>query len=244
MSLRDAAYEFSDIAPSFFTSDQLDITEVEQIRKRFEEVQPDYCINCAAYTQVDQAEAEPEAAMAVNAHGVKNLAAVCAETSTVLIHISTDYVFDGTSESGYTPDHLPNPINVYGASKWQGEKMVAERIRTYFIVRTSWLYSRKYGPNFYTKILAQAREGKDLRVTDAQRGRPTDAGNLARFLFTLVRDEREDYGIHHFTDGQSMTWYEFAEKILEENHMRDATVLVKDNKSRSFAHRPRNSILL
>src|SRR5690606_5374092 len=117
----------------------------------------------------------------VNAEGVRNLAWACKKNQVVLLHISTDYVFDGEKETGYLPSDTPNPINVYGASKLKGEEIIRSGLSNYFIVRTSWLYNKNYGHNFYRTILRKAKAGENLMVTEDQMGCPTNTDNLARF---------------------------------------------------------------
>ena len=226
----------------FSSSTDLDITDIKSIKKSFSNKAFSYCINCAAYTDVENSEKEPKKAFKVNSEGANNLALVCKEQQTVLIHISTDYVFDGEKGTPYVVSDSTNPINVYGASKLQGEKRIQELMNMYFIVRTSWLYS-EFGKNFYKTILQKAREGADLSVTDDQMGCPTHAGNLAKYVLDLIVGESKDYGIHHFTDEESLSWYGFAEKILRENNLSDKVRLEKAKNYRTFARRPKYSVL-
>lgn len=242
-SIRDIAGLYPNLGFLFAGRETLDITDPVRVRAVFAEYRPDYCINCAAYTRVEEAEKDPAPAFEVNAGGVRNLVEACRQEDTVLIHISTDYVFDGRKKGAYLPEDTPNPINEYGKSKLAGEAIIRDGMTRYRIVRTSWLYSRKYAPNFYQTILKMATAGETLRVTDAQRGCPTDADNLARHLLDLVDSGFVEPGVSHFTDRESRTWYEFARDILKEHGMSESVRLVKDNKSRSFARRPENSVL-
>lgn len=221
---------------------ELDITKEKQLKLYFQENQFDYCINCAAYTNVEQAEKTPDIAYKVNAEGVKYLAEACKEIETVLIHISTDYVFDGEKTEPYTIKDTPNPINEYGKSKLKGEQYIQDILDKYFIVRTSWLYSKKYGNNFYRTILKKAKEGKKLYVTDSQKGCPTNTENLSNYILSLIKVESKNYGIKHFCDEKAMTWYDFAEQILNE-HLYNNIKLVKVKNYRTFARRPKNSVL-
>jgi dTDP-4-dehydrorhamnose reductase len=158
------------------------------------------------------------------------------------VHISTDYVFDGNKGAPYLTTDPPNPINTYGRSKLAGEVHIGEILDTYHIVRTSWLYS-EFGHNFYKTLLAKAKKGETIHITDAQVGCPTDANHLARYILeTLIAGKRK-YGIHHFTDGQAMTWFQFAQKILKENHLDSQVRLVRETNYRTFAARPKNSVL-
>src|SRR5690606_13498618 len=126
-------------------SKSLDITNVNTVNDIFDSNNFDFCINCAAYTNVEQAEKERDKAFQVNAEGVRNIAIACKKNQVVLLHVSTDYVFDGEKETGYLPSDTANPINVYGASKLKGEEIIQTELSDYFIVRTSWLYNRNYG---------------------------------------------------------------------------------------------------
>lgn len=227
----------------FVSRERLDITERESITSIFKIHNFDYCINCAAYTNVEQSEKTPEIAYKINAEGVKNLAEVCKTFNSVLIHISTDYVFDGEKKEPYTTADLPNPINEYGKSKLQGEKYIQETLERYFIIRTSWLYSKKYGNNFYRTILEKSKQEKELRITDLQIGCPTDTVNLTNYILSFIINEDKAFGVNHFSDKIAMTWYHFAKKILIENNMYQKISLVKMNNYRTFAARPKNSVL-
>ncbi|MCL4164280.1 UNVERIFIED_CONTAM: hypothetical protein GTU68_010844, partial [Idotea baltica] len=218
------------------------ITDKEKVNSTFRTGSFDFCINCAAYTNVDDAERFPQLAFAVNAEGAKNLGQACSSNEVKLIHISTDYVFDGRKQGPYLPEDAPNPINVYGKSKLKGEQYIQELLQQYYIVRTSWLYS-EYGANFYKTILKKAKTEKKLSITTDQIGCPTNANNLAVFLMEFLKAAIKPYGIYHFTDGEAMTWYEFAEKILRENRMDDVVHLEKVKNYRTFAARPKNSVL-
>ncbi len=227
----------------FMDSKELDITNIESVNQVFETANFDYCINCAAYTNVDQAEQTPDKAFKINAEGVKNIALACKRHNTFLIHISTDYVFDGEKKSPYTVNDIPNPINQYGKSKLLGEKYVQDILVTYYIIRSSWLYS-EFGNNFYKTILEKAKNQEVLHVTDQQLGCPTNANNLAIYILGLIKDESTFYGVHHFTDGEALTWYGFAKRILKENNLEGKVKLSKAKNYRTFARRPSNSILL
>jgi dTDP-4-dehydrorhamnose reductase len=229
---------------TFVTKEELDITNKAALNIFFENKHFDYCINCAAYTNVEQAEKTPEIAFKVNAEGVKYLVEVCKESNTKLIHVSTDYVFDGEKGTPYTVEDLPNPINEYGKSKLLGEHYIQENLSNHFIVRTSWLYSKKYGKNFYRTILEMAKQGKELFITDEQTGCPTNTESLAKYIISLIVNKSLDYGIKHVSDNKAMTWFEFAEQILSENHLKNKTNLVKGSKYVTFARRPKRSILI
>ena len=192
----------------------IDITDQEQVEKVVSAALPDVIINAAAYTAVDRAEDELSLAFSINADGPKNLARAAVEYSARLIHISTDYVFDGTACRPYPPDAVCNPLGVYGKSKWEGEKQVQSIIDDHVIVRTSWLYSR-YGNNFVLTMLRLMREKKELRVVADQIGSPTWAATLADAVWRIVA-KPELKGIYHWSDAGVASWYDFAVAIQEE----------------------------
>lgn len=237
--LQKIAPNYKDLAFIFKSSKDLDITHKEQMNSLFAVDNFDYCINCAAYTNVEQAEKTPEIAFKVNAEGVKKLALICKEYDTSLIHISTDYVFDGEKKEPYTVDDIPNPINEYGKSKLLGEKYIQEIMEDYLIIRTSWLYS-EFGKNFYTSIMKMAREKQILEVTNRELGYPTNALNLGRFITQTVNFNKFKTGIYHFTDQIEMTWYDFARQIIKAEKLTNEVVL-PINKTTYFAVRPKNS---
>jgi len=242
MTFQKFEMEYPQLNFVFKDSDELDITDGKSIKNVFKDIKPDYCINCAAYTNVEKAEEEPERAILINAEAVLNLATICKEYQTTLIHISTDYVFDGKKTSPYTTEDVPNPINVYGASKLHGELNIKKVLDHYFIIRTSWLYSKEFGKNFYKTIVALAKDKNELAITDAQTGCPTDAVNLARFILSLIVNKNNDYGILHFSDKSVMSWYDFAKVILKENNFQDVK-LIKNNGYKTKAKRPPYSVL-
>ncbi|MCK0144115.1 dTDP-4-dehydrorhamnose reductase [Arenibacter sp. F26102] len=243
LSLQDIAKEYPLLKFVFANSQTLDITDTEKVWKTIEIGYFDYCINCAAYTNVEKAEKSPQIAFKVNAEAVKHLALACENYNVTLIHISTDYVFDGEKGSPYTIDDQPNPINAYGMSKWEGEKYIQEILDKYYIVRTSWLYHKTHGHNFYKTILKMAKKGEELRIIDSEVGCPTNAVNLAKYILELISNTNPQYGIYHFTDGKAMSWFGFAKNILQDNGLKNTTTIVKENNYRSFAKRPKISVL-
>jgi dTDP-4-dehydrorhamnose reductase len=199
---------------------ELDITEVASIRAVLEEVRPDILINSAAYTAVDRAESEPEAAFAVNRDGVALLARACREMDVPLVHISTDYVFDGTTTRPYREDDPTIPLGVYGRSKWEGEEALRACHPQHLIVRTAWLYGM-HGANFVKTMLRLARERQVLRVVHDQHGCPTWTKELAGALTVICQRLQADkdptwWGTYHFCGAGQTTWYGFACAIFEE----------------------------
>lgn len=231
--------EYPQIDFIFHNSSSLDITDPEAIHKVFDSEPFDFCVNCAAYTNVEQAEKTPEPAFAVNAEAARHLSLACSEYMVKLIHISTDYVFDGEKETKYSVSDKTNPINEYGKSKLAGEKYIQLNLNEHFIIRTSWLYS-EFGKNFYKTILEKAKTEEVLHITDEQTGCPTNANNLAKYILHLIVSKNRNYGIHHFTDGEAMTWYDFANKIFEKNGLETN---IKPKNYPTVARRPRYSVL-
>lgn len=190
--------------------DTLDITDVSAIDAVVEEVAPDVVFNAAAYTAVDKAEAEEDAALAVNATAVGNLAAAAARAGARLVHVSTDFVFDGLSGVPYTPNAQTVPIGAYGRTKLAGEKAAGEGA---LIVRTSWVYAPT-GGNFVRTMLRLMAERSEVRVVADQVGTPTYAPGLAAALWCMA--VKGATGIHHYTDSGACSWYDFAVAIQEE----------------------------
>ena len=149
---------------------------------------------------------------------------------------------DGTKETPYLTSDITNPINVYGESKLAGQKHIQESLKEHFIVRTSWLYS-EFGKSFYKIILEKSKTETALQITDEQTGCPTNASDLAVFILNLAINNSKAYGIHHFTDDEAMTWYDFANKIIKENNLQEKVRLDKAKNYRTFAKRPKNSVL-
>jgi dTDP-4-dehydrorhamnose reductase len=200
--------------------EHIDITQPSDVRTKLYEASADVVINCAAYTAVDRAESEPELTYAVNRDGAANLADACAVRQTPLIHISTDYVFDGEADRPYREDDPANPIGVYALSKWQGEEAVRQRVQKHLIVRTAWLYG-VHGHNFVKTILRLASEREELRVVADQHGCPTWSADLADALVTLARRIMADHaavpwGTYHYCGAGETTWHGFAQAIIEE----------------------------
>ncbi|WP_018085573.1 dTDP-4-dehydrorhamnose reductase [Desulfurispora thermophila] len=220
-------------------SSELDITSFTVCRKVIMEHRPDVVINAAAYTNVERAEEEPDAAFAVNAIGAHNLALACRESDAKLVHISTDYVFDGSKNVPYGEYDVPNPLSVYGKSKLWGENLVREIGGRFFIVRTSWLYGD--GKNFVRTMLRLAGERQEVAVVADQQGSPTYAGDLAAFLEQLMQTEY--FGTYHATNAGSCTWYDFARQIFAYARKTTRVRPIKTEEYPVKAKRPRYSVL-
>jgi dTDP-4-dehydrorhamnose reductase len=192
---------------------ECDITDQAQVDTAMATHRPDVVINAAAYTAVDEAERQPSMAYAVNATGAGNVAQAAEAVGARVIHISTDYVFDGTSRKPYQPESAPKPINVYGGSKLGGEKEVQGWSSTFLIIRSSWLYA-SHGKNFLRTILTALQAGKPLRVVSDLTGVPTSARSLASTIWKCAA--RSDVrGVHHWVDDGTASWYDFAVAIQE-----------------------------
>lgn len=207
--------EFADRFTFEFTnSETLDITDSFAVLNYFDDFKPDFCINASAYTAVDLAESEPEKAFAVNAEGVANLAEACKEHKTVLIHVSTDYVFDGETNLPYDEDNFTNPAGIYGASKRKGEELALEINPKTVILRTSWLYS-EFNKNFVKTMLNLFSTKDELNIVADQHGQPTNANDLAEAIMKIIESEPKTYGIFHFSNQPETTWFDFATKIAQ-----------------------------
>lgn len=216
----------------------------ELIRKH----QPDIVINPAAYTNVDGAEDDQKNAFAVNAIAVSELAKVCKQVNVPLLHVSTDYVFDGTKETPYTENDLINPINIYGKSKAEGERLLREMLDEHIILRTSWVFSTT-GKNFVTTMRLLGKEFDELKIVDDQRGGPTSADCIASVLMKIagkyLQGDSIPWGTYHYSGRPVVSWYEFAEEIFkkeDENH-RPNLVPCASREYLTKAARPKNSIL-
>ncbi len=196
---------------TFMSKLDLDISNVSALLEFFDTNDYDYCINCAAYTNVDQAEIESVKAFNINAEAVKSLAKICKKHKTTLIHISTDYVFDGAQHFPYKENDVTNPINVYGESKLMGEKYIQEITDYYYIIRASWLYS-KHNKNFVKTIVNKLKDNANLQIITTQTGTPTSCIDLSNFIYFLINND-VDYGVYHFSALGEANWYEFANHI-------------------------------
>lgn len=225
---------------TYATSEDLDLSLFGVVSAYFRKHEFDYCINCAAYTKVEQAEAEQEMAYLINAEAVQNLAEICSENKCTLIHFSTDYVFNGKKASPYNEEDETEPLNVYGASKLMGEEYIRRCMERYFILRTSWLYS-DIGHNFFNTIRKKAEVGEQLNITTSQKGTPTNAYDLAEFVLMIISRQSEKYGTYHYSNKGEATWYDFAGEIIALLELNPE--LVENNSFKTIATRPQYSVL-
>lgn len=220
------------------TRADFDLCDFAAAEKFITAYNPDVIIHCAAYTAVDKAEDEVELCRAVNAGGTENIAKICKTIDAKMLYISTDYVFDGTKDGCYEVNDIPNPINVYGQTKLEGEQAVQKILNKYFIVRISWVFGR-HGNNFVKTMLRLGKERQEISVVADQIGSPTYTKDLAKLLVDMIQTDK--YGIYHATNEGECSWAEFAEEIFKVAGM---DVMVKHIAAEEYptkAKRPKNS---
>ncbi|WP_396138566.1 dTDP-4-dehydrorhamnose reductase [Flavobacterium sp.] len=227
---------------------EMDITNIESCTNAFLKYKPQFCINTAAYTAVDKAESEPEKAHLINSIGPENLAKVCKEYDTILLHISTDFIFDGTSKTPYLESDLPNPQSVYGQTKLEGEIAIQNTWEKHFIIRTSWVYSQ-FGTNFMKTMLRLASERDSLSVVSDQIGTPTNAVDLAEALLTIIQSpithhpSPTTFGIYNFSNEGQCSWYDFAAAIFHQKEIKIDLKPIPTSAYPTPAKRPAYSVL-
>ena len=252
----------------FCTSSELNITDKANCETVFKKYKPQFCINAAAYTAVDKAESEPEKAFAINVTGAQNLAEVCQIHDTILVHISTDFVFDAKfvegiayydsqlrlplkSEKGLTETDVPFPAGIYGLTKLQGEQAIESTWEKHFIIRTSWVYSQ-FANNFMKTMLRLASERDSLSVVSDQIGTPTNAVDLAEALLKIITFYEtesvrlsgvEVFGIYNFSNEGQCSWYDFAAEIFRVNNMSINLQPIPTSAYPTPAKRPAYSVL-
>ena len=253
-SIQSISDNYPNIDFIFCDAATVDITDLETIKQAFNRYKPNFCINTAAYTAVDKAEIDSEKAHLINGVGAKNVAEVCSENNCTLVHISTDFVFDGKKTTPYNEEDATNPLGVYGQTKLQGEQAIQEVLERYYIIRTSWVYSQ-FGANFMKTMLRLSSERTSLSVVYDQIGTPTNAIDLAECLVKIIRhtelsrtaDNRQpttdNYGIYHFSNEGQCSWFDFAKKIVEVNGINIDLQPIPTSSYPTPAHRPQYSVL-
>jgi dTDP-4-dehydrorhamnose reductase len=229
----------------FFSREEFDILSYKSAEKVFAEVKPEFVVNFAAYTDVERAETDEENAFRVNVIGTKNLATLCEKFSSALIHLSTDYVFDGEKDGPYTEEDEPRPINFYGKTKFLAEREVEISGCAYVILRVAWIYSN-YGQNFYLKMLNAAQKTSELNVVFDQWGTPTSAKEICRAIDAIlaIGIDQSNQGVYHFAPSGKASWQEFAIEIFK---MAQIPVIVNPVPAKAYAtlaKRPSNSLML
>ncbi len=254
-SIQFIANKYPNIQFVYTDFQEMDITNIENCQAVFAKHQPHFCINTAAYTAVDKAESEFEKAHLINAVGPENLAKVCKEFDTILVHISTDFIFDGTSKVPYLETDVPNPKSIYGQTKLDGEIAIQKNWEKHFIVRTSWVYSQ-FANNFMKTMLRLASERDNLSVVNDQIGTPTNAVDLAEVLMVIIvssfkfaspvrfhSGQVSSFGIYNFSNEGQCSWYDFANEIF---HQKGIEIDLKPIPTDSYptpAKRPAYSVL-
>jgi len=233
----DEKHEFS-----FLSREDIDITDKKILSETFKRFKFDYCINCAAYTNVEGAENNIEDAFLINAEGVRNIAEVCNSNNVKLIHISTDYVFDGKKGKPYTTTDTTNPISQYGKSKLKGELYIQELLKEYYIIRTSWLYSL-HGKNFLKTIISKIENNAVLNITTEEEGTPTSCKDLAEFIIHIIEIDTIPSGIYNFSANGSTTWFGFAQEIVKNLNPEKGDKIRPTGKFKTLAKRPKFSVL-
>ena len=218
----------------------LNLADADAIRRAVRAAKPQLIVNAAAYTAVDKAESEPEVAMRINASAPGVLAEEAKRLGAMLVHYSTDYVFDGTKRTGYVEDDAPNPLSVYGRSKLAGERAIRDSGCRHLILRTSWVYGPR-GKNFFLTIAGKARAGERLRVVADQRGVPTTSAFLAEKTLALLAKDAN--GLLHLVPAGETTWYDFAREIVQLAASTSEVQPIKTGEFPVAARRPANSVL-
>lgn len=225
---------------------KLDIRDRAEVCGYIRQARPDVVIHTAAYTAVDECQLNPQLAYDVNATGTKNISLACRDAGSLMVYISTDYVFDGEKGSEYTETDLANPINVYGKTKLEGEKFVKEICPGFLIVRSSGLFG-KNGNNFVETVLQKARSGADIKVVTDQTSCPTYAEDLAEAVIKLIKilmpRKKDLQDIYHITNSGALSWYEFAKEILKVSNIKKEVLPITSQELARPAPRPKMSAL-
>lgn len=242
--LQRLADDFPEFRFTFTDIAELDLTNEEKVKAWFDANEPDVCLNCAAYTAVDKAEEERELAMLVNKTAMAILAKQCTRLNTLLVHVSTDYVFDGKNFKPYTEEDQTAPISYYGLTKLQGEIAVKDFATRYLIIRTSWLYSA-FGNNFVKTMIRLGKERDSLGVVFDQIGTPTYAGDLAKAMLVATEQlsDKEIKEVFHYSNEGVISWYDFAVAIMEEAHLSCEVRAIESKDFPTKTNRPFYSVL-
>ena len=240
--IKDVVNQNNDLNMIYTDYLELDISDLNQVESFFDANKIDYCINCAAYTAVDNAESETEKVFKINTLGPKYLAQTCKNHSVVLIHISTDFVFDGKKAEPYVETDITKPISVYGESKLQGEVEVQKILKEHFIIRTAWLYS-EYGQNFMKTMIRLAETRDEISVVSDQFGTPTYAKDLADVIKKIITTNNQNFGLYHYSNKGIASWYDFAKAIFIFSKKTIKTTPIKTSDYFTLATRPHYSVL-
>jgi dTDP-4-dehydrorhamnose reductase len=215
--LRDLAASVIDLEFLFFDRSTLDLEDLSTLENIFLKFNPAFLVNCAAYTAVDKAEEDVDTAFAINAAAVGTIAALCNKFHCKMIHISTDYVFNGNNDHPFFPDDIKGPLNVYGHSKLKGEELALQENPGVIIIRTSWVYST-HGKNFVKTMIRLMQEKESINVVNDQVGSPTYAADLAQAILVILKSPEWYPGIYHYSNEGIISWYDFAIEIRDQIH--------------------------
>lgn len=239
--LRFLSKTHPDLSFSFTEVNDLDITNQQQVLDYFKNDSFDFCVNCAAYTAVDKAEEEREICDLINITGSQNIAVACQSVGATLIHISTDFVFDGEQSKPLKESDKTEAVNYYGLSKLKGEEVIRDILKTHYIIRSSWLYS-SFGKNFVKNMLALVQTKDELRVIADQIGTPTYARDLANVIIRFIRYNR-DFGTYHYSNEGVASWYDFTSAIFEYAYIQTPVIPILSKDYPTPARRPHYSVL-
>jgi dTDP-4-dehydrorhamnose reductase len=239
--LREIAGQFKEFQFVFFSRAELSITDNAAMEKMFALHRPSYFINCAAYTAVDKAEKEKEIAEEINGHAVGAIATLCTQYDCRLIHISTDYVFNGKARTPLKEDDPVDPVNAYGDSKLMGERLAMQHTDA-VIIRTSWVYS-KYGNNFVKTMKRLMDEKESISVVHDQVGSPTYAADLATVIMEIIASGKWESGIYNYSNSGVISWFDFANEIKKELHSKCEVYPIPTSQFPTPAKRPAYSVL-
>lgn len=240
--LKELASSYSQVQFAFFNREEFSINDKSRIEKIFEEHQPSYFINCAAYTAVDKAESEQELANEINGTAVGLLALTCKQYGTKFIHVSTDYVFNGKASSPLKEEDTVDPVNAYGASKLLGEQLALQNNPESIIIRTSWVYSF-YGKNFVKTMMRLMNERENIGVVNDQIGSPTYAADLAKAIMQIITSGKWKSGIYNFSNEGVISWFDFASEIKQLTHSNCIINSLTTEQFPTPAKRPKYSVL-
>ncbi len=240
--IKDSAANLKEHHFIYVDVDVLDITKASQVNAFFETNDFDFCVNCAAYTNVDKSESEQDIAEKVNVDGAKNLAEACNDHEVKFIQISTDFVFDGKSSLPYLEEDETNPLGSYGLTKLNGEQATIDGVKEHFIIRTSWLYS-EHGQNFCKTMLRFAKERDSLSIVSDQVGTPTYGGNLAEVILKMITEDSIAYGVYHYSNEGVASWYDFAKAIFDISDSKMKLLPIRSEAYPTPAKRPAFSVM-
>lgn len=226
----------------FLSSKEANIINLFLLEEVFIKYKPKFIINCAAYTQVDLAEDFKDEAFKINVVGTKNIGVLCKKYKSVIIYVSTDFVFQGIKTNLLKEEDQCDPINYYGLSKLYGEQEIQKIIEEHFIIRTSWLYS-EFGNNFVKTMLCLGDEKESLKVVNDQIGTPTYAVDLAKFIISIIENSNQKYGVYHYSNEGVSSWYDFAKAIFEYTNNSIKVNPVASTEFKTKAKRPSFSVL-